>query len=214
MFNPKTPVALLASALTLFTFGCGTSVTYTNQLNTFDGTTYTSLLAAHAALDVTRAKVQSSFPQYINTFNKSADSYAVAYNSYVLFRQNPAQNQVQISVEIAALATSIVALEDAFTAPLPATKAQIKKLHQYSVKLQTGSLLKPHSTTVTTKISIVDILTYLQLAATIAQGVPAASPYAALAQMVLQIATASVQAVQAHAGQAIDLTVITPIVKI
>jgi hypothetical protein len=68
-----------------------------------------------------------------------------------------------------------------------------------------------HAKAAARNISVSDVLTELEVAATIAQTIPAASAYANLASMVVDATAQAVAAYNAASGQPIDLTTIQPV---
>lgn len=191
--------ALLAVAL-LSSTACSPQATHPNQINAFDGASYDSLTAAHAALTSLRGTIATGYPQYVSTFNQAAASYQLAYNAYVTFRTAPA-NQAQAALAIDNLTVAIVNLEDAFQTSMNVTPATANTERQRVYKLRSAY----------PNLSISDILTELQVAATIAATIPGTQPYAALAQIVIGATRSAIDATTAEAGQAIDLTTIAPV---
>jgi type IV secretory pathway VirJ component len=195
-------IAAIAFAGTILTVGCGSSV-HPGQLSPFDGAAYDTFTVAHAALQTLRSQVSSLHPQFKDTFNQAAVSYEAAYNSYVLFRNAPAQNQAQVAVEINNLTVSIIALENAFQAEMHADPKLVADTRAKARHIKARANANG--------FSISDILTELEIAATIAQAIPGASPYAAIASIVIQGTQAAVAALSAASGQAINLASIAPV---
>jgi hypothetical protein len=63
-------------------------------------------------------------------------------------------------------------------------------------------------------VTISDILTELEIAASIAQAIPAGQPYAQLAAVVIEATSQALVAEDATAGQPIDLSTIQPVAPI
>jgi hypothetical protein len=195
-------------ALPIFSFlivdGCGTQPSHPNQINTFDGATYDSLTLAHGALTSLRAQVSVGYPKYAPIFNDAAASYTVAFNAYSLFRTNP-NNQAELTVTINNLTVSIIALENAFQADMHASPAEMLAVRKKAAKIRLA---------IGTRLSVSDILTELEIAAAVARAIPAAQPYAALAQLVIGATSQALAAEVAASGQAIDLATIQPLTMI
>jgi hypothetical protein len=182
---------------------CNTQPNHPNQINTFDGATYDSLTLAHGALASLRASVSTTYPKYAPLFNQAADAYATAVNAYSLFRTSP-QNQAAVSVDIADLTVSIVALENAFQADMHVSPQAVLHVNAKAKHIRASA----------SNITLSDILTELEIAAAVAEAVPAAQPYAALASVVIAATQQAVAAETAVSAQPIDLTTLTPIAPI
>jgi hypothetical protein len=193
--------------LPLFAFflasGCGSQPAHPNELNTFDGTTYDSLTVAHGALTSLRAEVMSSYPKYAPVFNQAAAAYATTFNSYSLYRTTA--NEADISIALANLTVSVVALENAFLNDMHASSASIVKTRRKANAMRARA---------SASVTISDVLTELEIAAAVARAIPAAQPYAALAQIVIEATSQAVAAEAAASGQVIDLSTIQPLAAI
>jgi hypothetical protein len=198
---------LAALMLPLFAFfmasGCGSQPAHPNELNAFDGTTYDSLTVAHGALTSLRAEVVSSYPKYAPVFNEAAAAYATAFNSYSLYRTTA--NEADISMALANLTVSVVALENAFLSDMHASSANIVKMRRKANVMRSRA---------SASVTISDVLTELEIAAAVAKAIPSAQPYAALAQIVIDAASQAVAAETAASGQVIDLSTIQPLAAI
>lgn len=192
-------VALLVAAIVLFS-ACSPSAKHPNQINSFDGASYDSLTAAHAALISLRTTVSTTYPQYKVTFNQAAASYQLAYTAYVAFRSQPA-SQAQAALAIDNLTVNIVSLENAFQNDMhvQASTANTVRERTYQIRAAHASL------------NISDILTELQVAASIAATVPGAQPYAALAEIVIGATRSAIDAITSASGQPIDISTIAPV---
>lgn len=194
--------------LILGAIGCGPGKTtpHPGQINTLDGDTYDSLTAARAAIATMRSKVQTSYPEYTAQYNQAAAAYGTAYASYVAFRSAPTSDQAQLAMVMQNLTVSVVALEDSFTLAMHAdphvAAARRKKAKQFKAQAKANGL------------SISDILTELEIAASIAATIPQAQPYAKLAELVLQATSAAVAELGAQDGMPIDLNLIKPMLPI
>jgi hypothetical protein len=197
---PFIPLAALALVLALGT-GCNTQPAHPNQINAFDGATYDSLTLAHAALTSLRSEVITSYPKYSPEFNKAAAAYSAAYSAYSLFRtQSSAEGSV--SVQINNLVVTVIRLETAFEADMHASPQSIVKIRGKAsvIRAQAGK-----------NVTVSDILTELEIAAAIAETVPAAQPYAKLAAVVIAATSDALAAEKSSAGQPITLDSIQPV---
>jgi hypothetical protein len=193
--------------LPLFAFflasGCGSQPAHPNELNAFDGTTYDSLTVAHGALTSLRAKVVSSYPKYAPVFNQAAAAYAAAFNSYSLYRTTA--NEADISMALANLTVSVVALENALLNDMHASSVNMVKMRRKANAMRARA---------SASVTISDVLTELEIAAAVAKAIPATQPYAALAQIVIDATSQAVAAEAAASGQVIDLSTIQPLAAI
>lgn len=199
-------LAVIITAALSFT-ACSPQAAHPNQLSTFDGDSYDALTASHGALLGLRTEAVA-LPQYKDAFNQAATSYNTALQAYTLFRSAPSQNQLQVSLEISSLTQGIVALENAFQVGMNVTPAQ-KAAATAQVTKKARSISRA-----TSNVSLTTILTDLQIAASVAEVIPGASPYAALAQVVIAGTEQAISAVQAASGQPIDLSTISAIALI
>lgn len=199
----KLTALALAAAVILITTGCSSEPNHPNQLNTFDGASYDSLTLAHGALLSLRVQVSVNYPKYIPVFNEAAASYATALDAYTVYRANG--NAAAVSVALNNLAVSIVALEDSFQADLHVSPNTVLKLRGRAAKLRAAA---------GPQITVSEILTDLELAATIAEAIPATQPYSALAAMIIQATQQALAAQTAASGQPIDLSTIQAIAAI
>jgi hypothetical protein len=194
---------VIAAALTLAS--CGNTITYPNQINAFDGATYSTLLVANGVLSGLRASVGQD-PQYTATYNSAAASYNLAVTGYSAFRTAPNASTATLVLEIAQLTPLVVALEVAIQAELHPTGA-MKSAAVAHAKKESKIIARAAKS----NVSLQTILTELELAAAIAQLVPGAGPYAALAQVILGLVSTIDAKLQATAGQPINLAYLTVI---
>ncbi|HZQ52862.1 MAG TPA: hypothetical protein VFB14_11735 [Bryobacteraceae bacterium] len=197
--------ALAASLIgvVLATSSCGNQP-HPNQINAFDGATYDSLTLARGALAALRAPISSQYTQYTQVFNQAAATYSVAYDAYALFRTSPG-TQANVAIAIGNLTVSIVALEHAVESDMqvPATQALAVRKQAARIRKAAGA-----------NTSVADILTELEIAAAIAQGVDPSQPYSGLALVVIDATNQALAAKSASAGQPIDLNTIQPVPSI
>lgn len=198
--------SLVALAGILFTVGCGSSV-HPNQINPFDGDTYDTLTTARAALVATKSRVQAQYPKYVVLTNTAIASYNTAYASYVTFRQAPAASDIQLASQIGLVTAAVIELESQLQADLKPSAEAIQKANAKYASLK--DQYPAH--TIAAHISLASILTELEIAAAVAQSIPIASPYAQLAQLVIEATSQAVAAVQASSGKPIDLSLIGPV---
>jgi hypothetical protein len=204
MINKLKLAVLMLPLFALFlASGCGSQPAHPNELNAFDGTTYDSLTVAHGALTSLRAEVVSSYPKYAPVFNQAAAAYATAFNSYSLYRTTA--NEADISMALANLTVSVVALENAFLNDMHASSANIVKTRRKANAMRARA---------SASVTISDVLTELEIAAAVAKAIPAAQPYVALAQIVIDATSQAVAAEAATSGQVIDLNTIQPLAAI
>jgi hypothetical protein len=193
---------LLAIAIALIATGCNQPSKHPNQINDLDGTTYDTMTVAHGAMMSLRTQIATNYKQYAPQFNEAAASYSTAFTVYSQFRTN-VNSSASPSQAIAALTVSIVALENSIQEQWNTPAAVTSQARAKAMAMRTKAAQQ--------HISISDVLTELEIAATIAQAVPAASPYANLASMVIESASQGLAAYNAAAGQPIDLSTIQPI---
>jgi hypothetical protein len=207
----RTKLQLAASlfaiaAATFISTGCNTQPDHPNQINSFDGATYDTFTLAHGALTSLRAQISSTYPQYASQFNAATAAYSTALDAYALYRTAATTgNQAQLDIEIQNLAASIVVLENAFAADLHVSATSVQQIRKKAKRIRSAA---------GSNVSITDILTELEIAASIAELVPPAQPYAALAAMVIAATDAALNAEEAAAGQPIDLSTIPAIAPI
>lgn len=194
----------IAGLAVVLSTGCNTQPQHPNQLNAFDGATYNSLTLAHAALTSMRVQVASVAPQYVPEFNEAAAGYEVAFNAYTAFRSEPASD-IAVTTAIADLTVGIVSLENALTSGMKADSQAAAKIRQKGFKLRAR---------IGNKVSVPDILTELEIAAAIAETIPAAQPYSQIAAVVIEATSQALAAENATAGQPIDLASIEPVPQI
>ena len=161
MFKPSFQWAAVALPVLsiLFASGCGSQASHPNQLNTFDGATYNTLLLAHGALASLEANVTTTYPKYAPIFNQAAAAYGVAYTSYASFRVTPT-TQAEVAVTIDNLTIAIVALENAFESDMHASAASIAESRARARRIRAAAK--------EAGISVSDLLTELEIAAAVA----------------------------------------------
>jgi len=197
---PFISLAVVSLVLALGT-GCNTQPPHPNQLNAFDGASYDSLTLAHGALTSLRSQVNTSYPKYAPVFNQAATAYSAAYNAYLLFRAQSG-SQSSVSLEINNLVIAAVALESAFESDMNASAQTIANVRSRA------AVIRAHAGK---NVTVSDILTELEVAAAIAETVPAAKPYSAIAVMVIAATSQALAAERASAGQPITLESIQPV---
>ena len=189
----------ILSLFLMLATGCGTQPNHPNQLDTFDGQRTIRSRLAHAALSSLRAQISAGYPKYVPQFNQAASAYAVAFQSYSLYRTDRS-NASQLSLAIANLTVSVTGLEAVFQSDMQASPAAVANVQSRAMKIRA-----------TARVSISDIFTELQIAAAIAQTIPPAAPYAMLAQLVIDATRQALAAQTAATSQPIDLSTISPV---
>jgi hypothetical protein len=197
-----TAFALLAMVVTLTITGCNPQPKHPNQLNDFDGATYDSLTVAHGALLSLRTRISSDYRQYAPQFNQAAAAYSTAFTLYSQYRTN-VNSQTTAAGAINSLLISIVTLEVSIQKEMQVPAPVVQQAHHEAAAMRAKAAAR--------NISVSDVLTELEVAATIAQTIPAASAYANLASMVVDATAQAVAAYNAASGQPIDLTTIQPV---
>lgn len=198
----KPLLSLLCTALLLLvSTGCNAPAIHPGAVDQFDSDSYDSLLVAHVALVTMAPQIKSTYPTYEPLYNQLVASYNTAEPLWLLYHNKQGATQAAVSAQIANVVVAVVALENQFRIGLNASAATVKAASAKTQKL------KSHA--VSNGVTIGDILTYLELGSAIAQTIPAAAPYAALASLVIQIATQATASLTAASGQPIDLTAVS-----
>ena len=202
------PIKLILAApvVAILTFGtgCNGPSKHPNQINTFDGASYDSLTAAHAALASLRPSVSTTGGQYVAPFNAAAQSYATAFAAYSVYRTSQ-NNQQSLTLAIASLTVSIVSLENTFQGGMKASPAEVQRVRTTAAQIRSK---------IQNRITVSDILTELEIAASVASTIPGTQPYSTLAVIVIKMTQDALAAISASSGQAIDLTTIQPLAPI
>ncbi len=194
---------LLAIATVLVLTGCNQQQPkHPNQISDFDGATYDSLTLAHGALLSLRTEIVTNYPQYGPRFNQAATAYQTAFDLYSQFRLDTT-GQTTAAEAINTLLVSMMSLEVAIQKQMQVPAPLVQQTHNKAAAMRMKAQAR--------NLSISDILTELEIAATIAQAVPATSSYAGLASVVIHATSNAVAAYNLAAGQAIDLATIGPI---
>lgn len=191
------------AALLLFSTACSPKL-HPDAINTFDSTTYDTFTAAHSALVTLRAQIQTSYPKYETDFNLAAQSYNTALTAYATFRSAPVADTTALAAEIGSVTVSVVSLENAIQADLHVPPAKVS-----AIRAKAGTIRARTSNP--NAITLTDILTELELAATIAEAVPATQPWSTLAAVVIQATDSALTAINAQSGQPINMSTIGPI---
>ncbi len=202
LFRLRSFISIVSVICVVMATGCGTQTSYPNQLNAFDGASYSTLTLAHGALTSLRAQISVSYPKYAPVFNGAADAYTVAYNAYAAYRTNPSDSAA-LTVELSNLTVSIVALENAFQTDMQASPAMVASIRNKAKTLRMRAAGQ--------NVTVSDVLTELEIASAVAETIPGASAYAGIASMVIEATSAALTAESASAGQPIDLTTIQPV---
>lgn len=194
----------IAAFAIVLTTACNTQPQHPNQLNAFDGATYNSLTLAHTALTSFRVQVSADLPQYVPAFNEAAAAYEAAFDAYASFRSQPGA-QATVTAAISDLTVSIVSLENAFVNGMHANSQAVVAIRHKALQLRTRARKN---------VTVSDILTELEIAASIAETIPSSQPYAQIASVVIKATSQALAAEDATAGQPIDLSTIQPVLPI
>lgn len=207
MMTPKLKVATAAASLFLAVFtmtGCRVQLSHPNQVNTFDGAAYDTMVLAHGALTALRANIVKNYPQYAPVFNTAVEAYnatAIVYSNY----RNSAGDEPSVSVALGNLTVGITTLESALVHDLHVDAQHTAQIRAKAQKIRARA--SAHLTTA-------DIFTQLEIAASIAALVPTVGQYATLAQIILDATQAAITAEQATADQPIRMDAIAAIAPI
>ena len=188
----------------LCTTGCNTQGIHPNQINAFDGATYDSLTLAHGVLTSLRTSIPHDFPRYEPVFNDSVKAYNDALAAYVLYRNT--QNDGSISSTLSNLTLSLVVLETALQSELHVPPSQTAEIRRNALQIR--------SRAARANVNVSDVLAELQIAAAIAQTIPAAAPYYPLARTIIDATTFALNAEEAEEGKPIDLLTIPALLPI
>jgi hypothetical protein len=194
-------VSIPAMALLL---GCP-SEQHPNQIDAFDGKTYDTLLIAHEALGALRPTVVSHTGDFAASYNASVSAYSDAFDVYSRYRQSPMSGQQPLVLLISSLASSVAALEDKLTRPLPVPAPQRQRI---TAQYRVAGTADVQQISAATWGSILDALT---LAAEISATVPQSSEYGKLAEQIIAATRFATTAAQQNRGEPIDLARITPL---
>ncbi len=192
---------LLASFITT---GCHTQLPHPDQLNTFDGASYDSMTLAHGALTSLRVSIAADFPRYTPEFNKAVEAYDTALAVYSAYRNSAAAEQ-PVSAALGNLAVSITNLESTLVADL-----HVDKQHSASVRKAAQQIRARANLHVT----VADILTELEIAASLASLAPSTEAYAPLIKAIVNATETALLAEQTNAGKPIKLDSLTALALI
>ena len=207
MIIPKLKCAAAAASLLaaiLLTAGCHVQPSHPNQISVFDGGAYDTMMLAHGALTSLRVSIATDFPQYVPEFNKTVEVYNTAVVMYSAYR-NSAHDETSVSAALGNLTVGITSLESALVSDLHVDgqhSAQVRKAAQ-RIRARASA-----------RMTVADILTELEIAASIAAVVPSTADYAMLAKGIINATGAALSAEQAFADKPIQIdtmAAITPI---
>lgn len=201
--NLTTAAASLLLAV-FMTTGCHMQSSHPNQINSFDGAAYDTMLLAHSALATLRTSISTDFPQYAREFNQAADTYNAAVVIYSAYRSS-SEVEPSVSAALGNLAVSITTLEGALVSDL-----QIDAQRSAQVRKAAGRI----RARVNAHITIADVLAELEIAASLAAVMPATEEYATLAKVIIDATGAALVAEQAAADKPIQLDAIAAITPI
>ncbi len=199
MMLPKLKSATAAASLLLvtsfITTGCHTQSQHPNQINAFDGAAFDTMTLAYGALTSLRVSIAADFPSYAPEFNKAAEAYNAALAVYAAYR-NSAEAETSVSGALGNLTVGIVSLEGVLLADL-----HVDTQHSAAIR-KTAQKIRDRLSARTT---VADILTELEIAASIASVAPVSGEYEELAKAVITATAAALTAEQAGANKPIQL---------
>jgi hypothetical protein len=207
MMFPKLQLATAAASLLLAAFmttGCHVQSSHPNQINTFDGAAYDTMALAHGALTSLRVSISTDFPHYAPEFNKAVEAYNTALVIYSAYRSS-ADTQPSLSTALSNLAVGITSLESALMTDLRVDEQQSADVRKAAQK--TRARANVH-------ITVADVLTELEIAASLAATVSANETYAALAKAIINATGAALIMEQTKADKPIQLEIIAAITPI
>jgi hypothetical protein len=210
MMFPKLKLATAAVSLFLATFmttGCHLQSSHPNQINTFDGAAYDTMMLAHGALTSLRVSISTDFPNYVPEFNKAVDAYNAAVVIYSAYRSS-ADAQPSLSAALGNLAVGITSLESTLV-----TELRVNEEHSAEVR-KAAQKIRARANRANVQITVADVLTELEIAASLAATVPAGETYAALAKAIINATGAALIMEQAEADKPIQLETIAAIAPI
>lgn len=196
-----------AASLVLATFtttGCHVQSSHPNQINTFDGTTYDTMVLAHGALTSLRASVATDFRQYAPEFNAALEAYNTAVIAYSAYR-NSAGDESSVSVALGNLTVGITSLESVLTHDLHVDAQHSAQIRAKAQKIRARA---------SAHLTIADIFTELEIAASVAALVPSVGEYATLAKIILDATQAAIAAEQSLFNKPIRMDAIMAIAPI
>lgn len=200
------PILVLVILSIILLTGCPAG-RHPNQISDFDGKTYDTLLLAHDTIAALRNPIQNEYPEYVSLWNRTNDSYRLAFGSYASWRDHPGGSQAQLGSWLIAVIGNITELEKVFIDKLPVAQEQREVIHS-RVRTRRSIVSTPQA------LSLQDILQILEVTSEIAKDVPATSSYGALAELLIKTTADAVAAIQKNASLPIDFGRIAPIAPI
>jgi hypothetical protein len=207
MMFPKLKLATAAVSLLLAAFmttGCHLQSSHPNQINTFDGAAYDTMTLAHGALTSLRVSISTDFPDYVPEFNQAVEAYNTALVIYSAYRSS-ADTQPSLLVALGNLAVGITSLESALVTDLRVDEQHSADVRKAAQKIRARANVH---------ITVADVLTELEIAASLAATVPTGETYATLAKAIVNATGAALIMEQAEADQPIQLEAIAAITPI
>ena len=116
MLLPTTLIVAL-TLCALGTYACAAknqASRHPNQLSTFDGLTYDTLLVAQSSLKQAKVEVQTTYPQFKAQFNQAAAAYNAVLSAYKTYHVSGGGDTTQLQTQIDDLVSKIAALERSF----------------------------------------------------------------------------------------------------
>jgi hypothetical protein len=192
--------SILLAGVFFTTVGCSGQSKHPNQINSFDGTTYDALTVAHAALASLRTTISTTEPGQVAIFNQAANAYQTAFEAYSAFRLAPS-TEVAVALAMNELTSQIVSLESGLQTDMHANTGRAASVRARAQQLRAH-------------ISLPDLLTELEIAATIAMTIPGTEPYSTVAALVIKATEQAVAALNRASGAPIDLSTIAPVLPL
>lgn len=195
-----------------------TPVTVPGAPSSVLGGVYVSLVGIQGVLQAIPNQPISLTSKYKTQIDQADQSYNAAVSLFQALVQLPSvatNQQTQITNLVATATSDFLLLIAAFTSDVSETgsvaaKDTVNDLKKHAISMRPYTRMGFHSNAATANVSWTTILTYLEIAAGVAKAIPIAAPYAALAQVILQLVQAAVTAAQGAQSQ-FDLTKLTPV---
>ena len=142
-----------------------------------------------------RESVSQDYPMYSSMFNGAAAAYNKAVVGYALYRDSKQEGSVAANIQD--LTMALVLLETTIQGDL-----HVDPRRTGAVRAQAGKL---RSQAAKQHVEVSDILTELEIAASVAQTVLSTQAYSGLAEMVIKATAGALEAEQACSGKPIEM---------
>jgi hypothetical protein len=154
-------------------------------------TIFETLQVDQTAIAGLRTPIKDGYPKYVPEFNEAADAYAIALIRYRFYHEDPATDHGEMAQQLDLVDKDVIALQKVIHRDLPVgpdTRTQVA----ISVEKKQAKAMLP------SRLS--NVLAALQSGAQLAEVVPVASPYAALASVLISIAQNAASNLQTTTG--------------